>query len=385
MVQGEIHETFDNTTFKIIPYTFSVEQVGYSSKSLKIKVSVQDPDNIADFLQINFQSSQDEEIYGMGLQYTVWNFKGLNVPIISSEGGVGRGLEPLTEVLNLFRNNQGGNNMTTYAPAYSFLTNKNRGMIFNSSYIGQADFTQDNQTSFLFWKTKEVEGFLFVGDSPKSLVTELSYVSGRMRSLPQWIQNGVVLGLQGGQDKVMHNYQILKENGVPISAVWMQDWVGTKEFPEGVRLLWNWVLNQDFYPNWNSMINTWNNDGVKAMIYINPYFANLTDASIKRNLFLEGDSNGYFIKNTTGQTYLIKSVSIEFAIIDLTNPQARSWMKSIIKENMVRDASSFGWMHDFGEYTPFDIQLYNQMDPYEFHNQFPTEWAKINREAENEL
>jgi alpha-glucosidase (family GH31 glycosyl hydrolase) len=68
----------------------------------------------------------------------------------------------------------------------------------------------------------------------------------------------------------------------------MQDWVGTKEFPEGVRLMWNWVLNKDFYPFWGSMIDTWKTDEVKAMIYINPYFANLTDASITRNLFLEG-------------------------------------------------------------------------------------------------
>jgi len=41
----------------------------------------------------------------MGLQYTVWNFKGLRVPVISSEGGVGRGLQPLTETLNLFHSN----------------------------------------------------------------------------------------------------------------------------------------------------------------------------------------------------------------------------------------------------------------------------------------
>jgi len=31
---------------------------------------------------------------------------------------------------------------------------------------------------------------------------------------------------------------------VPIVAVWMQDWVGTKEFYEGVRLMWNWKLNR---------------------------------------------------------------------------------------------------------------------------------------------
>lgn len=96
---------------------------------------------------------------------------------------------------------------------------------------------------------------------------------------------------------MIRNYQILKEHDVPIAAVWMQDWVGTKEFPEGVRLLWNWKLNRVFYPQWDEMIANWTKDGVKAMVYINPYFANLTDPSITRNLFLEGDSMGYFIKN----------------------------------------------------------------------------------------
>ena len=96
---------------------------------------------------------------------------------------------------------------------------------------------------------------------------------------------------------MIRNYQILKAHDVPIAAVWMQDWVGTKEFPEGVRLLWNWKLNRVFYPQWDEIIANWTKDGVKAMVYINPYFANLTDPSITRNLFLEGDSMGYFIKN----------------------------------------------------------------------------------------
>jgi sulfoquinovosidase len=136
---------------------------------------------------------------------------------------------------------------------------------------------------------------------------------------------------------VVQKYNILKENQVPIAAVWMQDWVGTKEFPEGVRLMWNWKLNREFYPNWDEMIANWTQDGTKAMIYINPYFANLTDASITRNLFLEGDALGYFIKNKQNTTYLIKSVSIEFAMIDLTNPNARIWMKSIIKDNLIAE------------------------------------------------
>ena len=187
--------------------------------------------------------------------------------------------------------------MTTYAPSYSFITNQKRGMIFNSSYLGYADFTQNDLTTFLFWHARSVEGYLFVGEDPKSQVSELTWISGRMRPLPSWIQNGAVVGLQGGQTKVSENYLILKENGVPISSVWLQDWVGTKEYPEGVRLEWNWKLNRFQYPTWEAMTSAWMNDGVKPMVYINPYIANLTDPLIQRNLFKEGQQLGYFVKN----------------------------------------------------------------------------------------
>lgn len=133
------------------------------------------------------------------------------------------------------------------------------------------------------------------------------------------------------------------------------------------------------------MVSSFKADGVKPMIYINPYFANLNDASISRNLFKEGEQFGYFIKNSTGLPYLIKSVSIEFAMIDLTNPKARNWMKNIIKDNLITEASASGWMLDFGEYTPFDVALHNKENPYQYHNRFPYEWAKLNREVEDEV
>jgi hypothetical protein len=46
----------------------------------------------ANYMAFNFASPVDEEIYGMGLEYTVWDFKGHSVPLISEEAGVGRGL-----------------------------------------------------------------------------------------------------------------------------------------------------------------------------------------------------------------------------------------------------------------------------------------------------
>ena len=72
-----------------------------------------------------------------------------------------------------------------------------------------------------------------------------------MRSLPSWIRDGFIAGLEGGQTNVTTNYEMLKRNSVPMVGVWMQDWVGNHDFPEGVRLLWSWQLNTDFYPDWH--------------------------------------------------------------------------------------------------------------------------------------
>ena len=38
-------------------------------------------------------------------------------------------------------------------------------------------------------------------------------------------------------------------------------------------------------------------------------------------------------------------------------------------------------MADFGEALPFDAELFNGTDAAVFHNAYPEEWARVNREA----
>jgi len=82
-----------------------------------------------------------------------------------------------------------------------------------------------------------------------------------------------------------------------MKAVWMQDWSGSYKFPEGIRLIWNWKLSRTEYPNWDSMIEGWANDGVRPMIYMNPYIANLdlVDPDLKDGYFDYLNSTGLFI------------------------------------------------------------------------------------------
>jgi alpha-glucosidase (family GH31 glycosyl hydrolase) len=82
-------------------------------------------------------------------------------------------------------------------------------------------------------------------------------------------------------------YKRLKDNNVPMVAAWMQDWAGLKNYLEGTRLMWNWQLNKDFYPNWDESVKEWAKDGVRPFVYINPFFQNATkvDPNARSNQF----------------------------------------------------------------------------------------------------
>ena len=68
-------------------------------------------------------------------------------------------------------------------------------------------------------------------------------------------------------------------------------------------------------------------------------------------------------------------------MLDVTNPDAVDWMKRIIQDQIVTEASSSGWMADFGEYLPFDAVLSSGAPADSIHNLYPQLWAQINSEV----
>jgi len=99
---------------------FDLSFSGVDAHRLGYKAHVKDAhsDELGtNYVSMTYGSPVDEEIYGMGLQYSEWDFKGKSVPLISAEAGVGRGLQPITFGMNKFMGGQGGNTTISYAPA----------------------------------------------------------------------------------------------------------------------------------------------------------------------------------------------------------------------------------------------------------------------------
>src|SRR5690606_35576826 len=99
----------------------------------------------------------------------------------------------------------------------------------------------------------------------------------------------------------------------------------------------------------------------------------------QRRLREEAMEKGFLVKNQEGVPLDLLNTSMSASLMDLSNPEARERMKYVIQDQLIANGFS-GWMADFGEALPLDAQL-KQADPRSFHNLYPVEWAKVNREA----
>ncbi|MCB1172914.1 MAG: alpha-glucosidase [Leptospiraceae bacterium] len=327
---------------------------------------------------ISFQSPADEAIFGFGEQFSYFNMKGRDLPIFVMEQGIGRGDQPITAGADLMADS-GGDWHTSYAGVPHFMTNALRSLWLENTEYSRFNMTKNDRIIITVF-AGHVRGRMATAASPLDLIENYTRYSGRMRALPDWIHRGAVIGLQGGTAKVRDVYTRLKNAKVPISALWLQDWEGQRKTSFGKQLWWNWELDKDHYPGWRQLLGDLQQDGVSVLTYMNPFLADVSaKANARRNLFQEAKEKGYLIRNAEGSEYMILNTSFSAGLLDLTNPDARRWARQIIRENLIGSGAR-GWMADFGEALPYDARLH-QNHPRHYHNQYPVEWARINREA----
>lgn len=317
-----------------------------------------------------------EHIYGGGEQYSHFSLKGHNYPIWAREQGVGRNHSTFVTKMADIHSGAGGEYHTTYWPQSTFVTDRLVYYHLNYNHYHVLDFKSPTYHEIELWEDVSA-ATMFIETAPTwtLLLKNLSSFFGRQPLPPKWLYNGAVLGLQGGTEKVVQLYKNLKNEGVEVSAIWIQDWSGNYFTELGSRVYWNWRWNKNLYPNLDKVIKDFDeNENVKFLSYINPHVI------VDGEMYNEGEKYGYFIKNQQGNPLII-NFEMDCATVDLTNPEAYEWYKTILKEML--QLGFGGWMADFGgEYLTVDEAVYfSGEDPRLMHNKYSEMWAKLNREA----
>ncbi|XP_054818303.1 uncharacterized protein LOC129317906 isoform X1 [Prosopis cineraria] len=327
---------------------------------------------------VTYATDEDERFYGFGEQFSHMNLKGKKIPIFVQEQGIGRGDQPITFAANLVSYRAGGDWSTTYAPSPFYMTSKMRSIYLEGYDYTIFDLTIPDRVQIQI-HGNSVDGRILHGNSPCELIERFTETIGRQPELPEWIISGAVVGMQGGTEAVRHIWDELRAHDLPISAFWLQDWVGQRETCIGSQLWWNWEVDAQRYSGWKDLNKDLSAQQIKVMTYCNPCLARVDEKTNKRrNHFEEAKQLDILVKNKNGNPYMVPNTAFNVGMLDLTHPKTATWFKQILRE-MVNDGVR-GWMADFGEGLPVDAVLYSGEDPISAHNKYPELWAQVNRE-----
>ncbi|KAI9266997.1 glycosyl hydrolases family 31-domain-containing protein [Sporodiniella umbellata] len=353
-------------------------------------------------LILMYESRPEEHFYGFGEQFSFVSLKGQKVPILVREQGEGSGAQPTSSLKDSALSIIGGSStdtFATYASIPQYITSDMRCLFMENSEYMSFDLTESDRVSIRV-DSSSLKGRILDGKTMLDLLEDYTSFTGRMTPLPDWTSDGIVVGIQGGKDKVKDVMKQLKKHHIPVTAVCIEDWTGGRaqvasRGTQYSRQWWNWESDGIQYPNWDDFVRTLTNDeGVRVLSYVNPCLSDVSGkGGFKKNLFADAQTKGYLVKSTQSSSSEATALSLKFGmgleagLLDLTNPEARNWFKQVLKEQVWNTGVS-GMMVDFGEHLPYDpksVLLHSNESVSNYHNHYSEEWALLHYELVREL
>ena len=361
-----VNASFQNSSNSEV-LNFKMELLSGNKLTIKIQKAVPVSEPWKYRTRLRLKLFPDEHFLGFGERLEGVAFRGKKMINWISEGRMENAPTPNPE-------NQGNYRVPFY------LSTRGYGLLLTENSASSYDLgeTNINLNEISVWD-QQLSFTVYTGNNPLEIIENYTHDAGRLLRIPEpWVFGVWVMvinrnWLLTNTDRSNEVSQKLRNNGIPCSALWHQYWSEKINDILGVNKKWD--LDHAKWPNYSALINDHHANGFNILHYYWPYiFNNDHDYNF-------GNTNGYFMKNISGNTYLNQWLSFwaQVAEPDLTRQVVREWYKDSLMINALNLGSS-GWMTDFGEHHRVDMVTSSNPNPYAVHNEYPLDWAKTNQE-----
>jgi alpha-glucosidase (family GH31 glycosyl hydrolase) len=322
-----------------------------------------------------FRCAADEHFLGFGAQAYDVDHRGQTVPLWVSEQGIGKAPDDGDRGDWFYV----GSRHSSYFPVPFYLSSRGYGLEVETSRrtIVALCSERDDAVRVETWDgalTLLLDG----GPRPLDVLARRTARRGRPPVPPAFTfapWNDAVHGAA----EVRRVAKLIRDNKIPASAIWTEDWAGGVQSGSNYNLTYNLVPDRTLYPDIEAMIGELHAAGFKFLGYFNTF----VEQDSKQ--FAEARDRGYLVKHKDGTPYLFQGVRFTpTGLVDLSNPAARAWMEAAMVAAI--DLGFDGWMADFAEWLPTDAAMTEPMPTFDgtttdaeaWHNLYPIEWQRLN-------
>ena len=349
----------------------------FSRESDFLRLSFVTNDPAVNLFRLRIQAHPSEAIYGLGERASRIDLKGRRHRLwVSERGGVFEGDRGYLAAQ--FGSKAAAARGSSF-PLSTFVSSRNYWCTMDTASFAAFDFRRRSSTLLESWS---VPREIVIGVRKNALATlaDLGAVAGRQPSLPSWSYDGVWLGVEAGQGGVagmVAGVESCLAAGARIAAVWTDGMLEKRHGAPCRRPIWDSAAGRAMVGELGAQIARWRDHGIRYLGWADPYI------DPAGPLFKEAESARYLVLNEEGSPCLIPSAGGNLALVDLTNPDARAWLKGLISGFLVGSGAA-GWVADSGGRLPADCRPASGEDPRLLHNRWPLLWAGLSSEVLSE-
>lgn len=345
--------------------------------NLILRAEPKDPSHNRARIRLGCDAPSAGGFLGFGAQTFDVDHRGQIVPVFVSEQGIGKTTTDVPHpVWNLV-----GTRHQSYLAVPLLLAPRAQasfGLFSTTLYRSIWDLcaTDPEVLAVEVWEGA-VELVVSAGTTPLEVIEAQTAKTGRTPLGPDWTF-GVWMERVGGTAEVRAEAERLRQEHIPVSALWSEDFRGGARVGASDYVLeedWRW--DEALYPDLPGLIAELGTLGIRFMAYANTFAVEGSDVF---DALAEG---GHLVRDRRGEPFMFTAPSFEpSGLADLFDPGARQFVRRELEGLLALGVS--GWMADFAEWYPADPRSVAPSDgspPEAAHHRYPVAWAEVNREA----